>query len=758
MKRSLSVLLFTALLLIGPANAQKLVSPVIERYRVPDNLIVQITKAEDARDASPIIAMLTQANDAVRYRAALAAGRIGDERAVGPLSELLANDRSTKVREMAAFALGETESLKAADAVINGLRAADTAAPVRARLLEAAGKIAGANAGPANAPAESRDPLVNELGNVILDILETEEAKRDKQHLETVRLGLTAVLRARAPGSDTVVAAFLTHMNSQVRADAANTLSRLRAKSANLALRAMLMSDADAVARANAARALGAAEDKEAVNMLIVAAAEDEDSRVRVSAIRSLAALRDPYAVERLLDHGEKLLAAYRKAKRPGVDPAEKMELLEIAAALGRLVPKTSDARTIRFLTSLGQADNYRSAETEIAFARVSPKKYTEYLIAKPQAAKSTRQAEDAALQGIREFAALGNSEEEAEFKRQAAEQLSRGLKRYEAGQSQPSAYSVPEILRSLAAFKPEGIEETLRRYLLEKDVFIRATAADLIGDRPANAQNFEALKSAFTSSLLTDKAENDAQLGILAAMFGLDRKGSVSTLLIALNAPDYIVRKSAFEKLADKGLQKDFPGIAASLENARKERRDEVLAYSPASGTKLGQVLNTTADYRRALSRRNGTVKAVLRTQKGTFTIDLLPEDAPLTVDNFVKLAKARFFNGLAVHRVVPNFVMQDGDPRGDGNGGPGWSIRCEINMVPFERGAVGMALSGKDTGGSQWFVTHSPQPHLDGGYTVFGRVNETGMKVVDKIVRGDKIISVRIVEAIPYPRPKRK
>ena len=90
----------------------------------------------------------------------------------------------------------------------------------------------------------------------------------------------------------------------------------------------------------------------------------------------------------------------------------------------------------------------------------------------------------------------------------------------------------------------------------------------------------------------------------------------------------------------------------------------------------------------------------------------------------------------------------MQDGDPRGDGNGGPGWEIRCELNMLSFDRGAVGMALSGKDTGGSQWFVDHSPQPHLDGGYTVFGSVNETDMKIVDQIARGDKILSVKIIE----------
>jgi cyclophilin family peptidyl-prolyl cis-trans isomerase len=128
------------------------------------------------------------------------------------------------------------------------------------------------------------------------------------------------------------------------------------------------------------------------------------------------------------------------------------------------------------------------------------------------------------------------------------------------------------------------------------------------------------------------------------------------------------------------------------------------------------------------------------------------------LTVDNFINLAKTGYFNNLTIHRVVPNFVMQDGDPRGDGNGGPGWEIRDEINMMPYERGAVGMALSGKDTGGSQWFVTHAPQPHLDGGYTVFGRVNETDMKVVDNLVRGDKILSVKIVEGKSSPRSGKK
>ena len=168
-------------------------------------------------------------------------------------------------------------------------------------------------------------------------------------------------------------------------------------------------------------------------------------------------------------------------------------------------------------------------------------------------------------------------------------------------------------------------------------------------------------------------------------------------------------------------------------------------------------QTRNTTADYQRALARIGKNVSATVTTSKGAFTIQLLPDEAPLVVDNFVQLAKQKYFNGITIHRVVPNFVIQDGDPRGDGNGGPGYQIRCEINEVPFERGAIGMALSGKDTGGSQWFATHSPQPHLDGGYTVFGRVIR-GMEVVDNIVRGDVIRSIHVTEtsrrALTRPR----
>ena len=136
--------------------------------------------------------------------------------------------------------------------------------------------------------------------------------------------------------------------------------------------------------------------------------------------------------------------------------------------------------------------------------------------------------------------------------------------------------------------------------------------------------------------------------------------------------------------------------------------------------------------------------VRVTLRTERGPVVVELFAAEAPLTVRNFLDLARNGTFRGTRFHRVVPNFVVQDGDPRGDGTGGPGYSIRDELNPHRYERGVLGMALSGPDTGGSQWFITHSPQPHLDGGYTVFGRV-VSGFGALDRIVQGDLLMDVR-------------
>jgi len=136
---------------------------------------------------------------------------------------------------------------------------------------------------------------------------------------------------------------------------------------------------------------------------------------------------------------------------------------------------------------------------------------------------------------------------------------------------------------------------------------------------------------------------------------------------------------------------------------------------------------------------------KGIIKTAKGDIHIEFFDQEAPKTVDNFVKLAESGFYNGLTFHRVISNFMIQGGCPRGDGTGGPGHTIKCEINKNKHLSGSLSMAHRGKDTGGSQFFICHSSQPHLDGVHTVFGRTQD--MSVVNAIRAGDKMTEVLIV-----------
>ena len=135
----------------------------------------------------------------------------------------------------------------------------------------------------------------------------------------------------------------------------------------------------------------------------------------------------------------------------------------------------------------------------------------------------------------------------------------------------------------------------------------------------------------------------------------------------------------------------------------------------------------------------------AVIETDYGVVTLQLFGREAPLIVEAFVRLATEGFYQNTVFHRVVPNFVVQDGDPRGDGSGGPGFSLRESFSRQRHERGCLGLATSGPDTGGSQYYLCHASQPHLDGAYTVFGRVL-SGFDVMDRIVQGDRMLRIRI------------
>jgi len=142
-------------------------------------------------------------------------------------------------------------------------------------------------------------------------------------------------------------------------------------------------------------------------------------------------------------------------------------------------------------------------------------------------------------------------------------------------------------------------------------------------------------------------------------------------------------------------------------------------------------------------------TFKAEIGTSKGVIVLELYPEHAPKTVNNFVFLAKQGFYEGLSFHRVISDFMIQGGDPTGTGTSGPGYKFEDELSDNPLThgKGAISMANSGPNTNGSQFFITHSPQPHLNGKHTVFGTV-VNGQNVVDSICQGDKMEKVTISE----------
>jgi cyclophilin family peptidyl-prolyl cis-trans isomerase/HEAT repeat protein len=278
----------------------------------------------------------------------------------------------------------------------------------------------------------------------------------------------------------------------------------------------------------------------------------------------------------------------------------------------------------------------------------------------------------------------------------------------------------VPSVIGSLTRLKAPGLEELLLAQLKTQDVGVRSAAARALGQlRPPSGA--AALRDLFKQSQ-GDTAMQDAREAALDALARYGAQEAMETVKAAMEDGDWAMRLHA------AAIMKSFDPSA-----------ETVNAIRPAPGTPI--VPYTSPE----LIAPTVSPHAFIETAKGTIEFEFNVLDAPQTSQNFIALARKGYFNGLQIHRVVPNFVVQDGDPRGDGSGGPGYTIRDELNDRPFIRGTVGMALSGPDTGGSQFFIMHSPAPHLDAKYTVFGHV-VNGMDVVDRIQQLDVIQRVRI------------
>lgn len=247
------------------------------------------------------------------------------------------------------------------------------------------------------------------------------------------------------------------------------------------------------------------------------------------------------------------------------------------------------------------------------------------------------------------------------------------------------------------------------------------------------------------------------AALSALAA--ARDTSAGVTAALDALRDSDARVRGAAYGLLAALDSGARDPRVRNAFDAGRTE--SDTIARNAIPGVRdtapprvppvqplawYEHVVRTVVVP--ALAGR--AARAVIRTERGPISVALNGADTPLTVWNFATLARRGFYDGLRFHRVVPAFVAQDGDPRGDGEGGPSYTIRDELTPIPYARGAVGMALSGPDTGGSQYFLTLTPQPHLDGHYTVFGMV-VSGAHAMDWLREGDRIRAISIANFDP-------
>ena len=517
---------------------------------------------------------------------------------------------------------------------------------------------------------------------------DTEDARRDTP-AAALRLAVYALVRLKAYGP--LAAAVLDNGQPRVRWwPIAFALQRLEDKRALPAL-LTLAKESNPYARAFAVKGLAALKDPSALPVLMPLLTSG-DRNVLVETVRALGRIGSPASAEPLL----KLI---RDAE---VDPHVR---LEAVGALGGLqTPVVADA-LLDVMTD--PSPPVRAAALK-SLATADPENFITVLSGLDSDPHWSVRAALATVLGTLP--------------------LETGVARLEPLLNDSDQRVIPSALAALVKLKPPSAPAVLLEKLKADDFAVRAAAAAGIGDlRPPNgaAALAEAFRFGQRDSTYTARA---------AALAALEKYGAAAALPVlqsALTDKDWAVRVRA------AGLIKQLDPNATG--------GDLDASIRPAPTTVARELYSAPR-----LIAPTVSTQAFLETDRGIIQIELAMNEAPLTVENFVTLARKGYFNGLSVHRVVPDFVVQDGDPRGDGEGGPGYTIRDELNEQPYLRGTVGMALDPwRDTGGSQYFIAHSPQPHLDAKYTVFGRV-VSGMDVVDKLQPWDVIRSVKIWDGV--------
>ena len=634
----------------------------------------------------------------VRVWCAVALGRIGNPGALPLLHEAMRADLAA-VRAASAFAVGEIEDRNDLGAEHRTRNPAslpglvrlleDSSPEVRKRAVEAIGKAGSA-------------PEAQEI------VRRLDQTTYDGTPVTRAFLGqvITALMRIRNPESFAVLRRLARRNDPEIQWQAANALIRVGDKTA-LPVFLRLLDSPHSDIRAYAARGIGMCQDPALWTSLIdlLPPVDGKTGRllplqVRASAASALSQLKVPSSVP--------AISAAIGNMSESASPEQVNFAVQAASTLGSIGARASEQALARLVRLPGPVAN----AALVALARIlkpAPRRFFEIvdpsIFADPVGTRAWAQA----------LGELGGVEAVLELKniliRSADERA-----------SQADLLAVPSVLTALAKAGAPDLGETLQPFLASHDAVALRAAIGAYNPPPRMHDPWLPILQAYERE--ADSRDIETKVAVLDRLRPWLKEKPVEVVLrLALSDRLRNVRIAAAALLREAG-RSNVPDDPGPSETTTARGTYELLAGS----------------------RKDRTV-ALLETTRGHVEIEMFREDAPLTVSNFVSLARRGFFDGLSFMRVVPFFVVQGGDPRNDQEGGPGYSIRCEINMHPFERGSVGMALAGKDTGGSQFFITLAPQPHLDGGYTCFGRVI-SGMQAVDNLIPGDRINKVTITE----------
>ncbi len=654
-------------------------------------VLAALLRMEDERiiDRARISAWVDHPNRLIRSRSVLAIGRVKDGESLHLVLVRL-TDPSATVRADAAFALsllGDTTAavIEALTRVVNE--------PVDPRPGVEAAAALGRLATPSSFAAlttllHSSTPRFPDMTREAL--LHLWRAPRSAELVETVR----PYLRSNDPS---------------VRWNAAYALSRPGGQLAVAPLLAVA-GDEDPAVRALAVRALRApaadsAEAREGALAALRQALSDVHPHVRINALAALATFAEPAdlpaVADRLADPdmNVRVAAAQALGEMGGTGAARALA----ASVRDPVIPTGVRATALAALVRVDPPAGLELAEEWSRGTSWLLRLHATRAIASAQASESTN-----------------------------------GLLLERARDPDPRVAAT--AIRTLSSRQAvPGLHSVLLERLASADAAVRAAATAGLGREP-RAADVALLFEAY------DRARHDsipsAALAAVDVLGALQDQGIPVANAFFMRFPpaaDARVRQRVAQRLGEDGWS--GPEGEAPEEPDATPRSDAF--YEDAIRTLLAPAA-TGPDRPRV----------VIGTDRGEIVLELAPEHAPLTVLNFLSLIRAGYYLGddhgsgprLRWHRVVPNFVLQDGDPRGDGAGNPGYAIRDELSPLRYGRGVLGMALSGPDSGGGQYFITVSPQPHLDAGYTVFGRVIE-GMGVADAIVQDDPIRFIREV-----------